>query len=52
MHWIQKVVLVILVFISNICMYYWGRRDGFNRCQEFTIEYLLKVIKEREERDV
>ena len=49
MHWIQKLALIMLILISNICMYYWGRRDGFDSCQELTIEYFLKIIKERQE---
>lgn len=51
MHLIQKIALIILIFISNICMYYWGRRDGFDRCQELTVEFLLEKIKEREKED-
>lgn len=49
---IRGILIILLVIASDISFYYWGRRDGFDRCQELTVEYLLKVIKEREERDV
>lgn len=53
MHWIQKIALIIIIFCSNICMYYWGRRDGFDSCQQLTLEYFLEKIKEmrRDETD-
>ena len=49
MDWIKGILIIILVVASDISFYYWGRRDGFDRCQELTIEYLLKIIKERQE---
>ena len=51
MHWIQKVALIVLILCSNICMYAWGRRDGFDRCQQLILEYFLEKIKERDKDD-
>ena len=52
MNWIQKIALIVLILASNICMYFWGRRDGFERCQQLALEYILEKIKEREREDV
>ena len=52
MHWIQKLALIVVIFASNICMYFWGRRDGFDSCQQLTLEYFLEKIKEMERKDV
>lgn len=49
MDWIRGILIIILVVASNISLYFRGRRDGFDSCQELTIEYLLKIIKERQE---
>lgn len=49
MHLIQKLALIVVIVVSNICMYFWGRRDGFNSCQQLTIEYFLEKIKERKD---
>lgn len=49
MYLIQKLALIVVIVVSNICMYFWGRRDGFNSCQQLTIEYFLEKIKERKD---
>lgn len=49
MHWIQKIALIIIILCSNVCMYYWGRRDGFNSCKQLTLEYFLEKLKENED---
>ena len=46
---IRGILLIILVIASDISFYFWGRRDGFDRCQQLTIEYFLEKIKERKD---
>lgn len=43
---IKGILIIILVVLSDISFYYWGRRDGFDRCQQLTLEYFLEKIKE------
>lgn len=49
MHWFQKLVLIVVILVSNICMYFWGRRDGFNSCYQIICEFLLEKMKESKE---
>lgn len=48
---IKGILIIVLVVLSDISFYFWGRRDGFDRCQQLTAEYFLEKIKEREKDD-
>lgn len=49
MEVIKGILIILMVVASNISFYFWGRRDGFDCCQQLTLEYFREKMKERKD---
>lgn len=51
MEVIKGILIILMVVGSDISFYFWGKRDGFDRCHQLICEYFLEKLKEREKDD-